>query len=270
MNFKKNVQTFSADNVAAIIRGYEFPDEYVILSAHLDHVGVQNGDIYNGADDNGSGTVAMLEIAEAFSLAMEQGYTPKRSIIFLHVTAEERGLLGSEYYADYDPLVPINKTIANLNMDMMGRAEMMRVVRWMEPLLDFIRAAHDAEIPLFGVCLGSQLFARALGGTVESMEEGPRLGWAGVDLSPDGREDPLHKGLPWNWMQFHWNRDSVRELPGGARVLSRGDRGDVQGWRLGVRTYGVQYHPELKSRPFEPHPLFTDFIRAAVAQSRLV
>ena len=129
MNFKKDVQTFSADNVAAIIKGSEFPDEYVILTAHLDHVGIQNGDIYNGADDNGSGTVAMLEIAEAFALAKEQGYTPKRSIVFLHVTAEERGLLGSEYYADYDPLVPINKTIANLNMDMMGRADPNRGIR---------------------------------------------------------------------------------------------------------------------------------------------
>ena len=123
MSFKKKIQKISADNVAAIIEGSEFPDEYVVLTAHLDHVGTQNGDIYNGADDNGSGTVAMLEIAEAFALAKEQGYPPKRSIVFLHVTAEERGLLGSKYYTDYDPLVPINKTIANLNMDMMGRAD---------------------------------------------------------------------------------------------------------------------------------------------------
>ena len=71
----------------------------------------------------------MLEIAEAFALAKEQGHTPKRSIVFLHVTAEERGLLGSEYYADYDPLVPINKTIANLNLDMMGRADPNRGIR---------------------------------------------------------------------------------------------------------------------------------------------
>ena len=129
MSFKKKIQKISADNVAAIIEGSEFPDEYVVLTAHLDHVGTQNGDIYNGADDNGSGTVAMLEIAEAFALAKEQGYPPKRSIVFLHVTAEERGLLGSKYYTDYDPLVPINKTIANLNMDMMGRADPNRGIR---------------------------------------------------------------------------------------------------------------------------------------------
>ena len=129
MDFKKDVQTFTADNVAAIIRGSEYPDEYIVLTAHLDHVGIQNGEIYNGADDDGSGTVAMLEIAEAFAFAKEQGYSPKRSIVFLHVTAEERGLLGSQYYADYEPLVPLNKTIANLNMDMMGRADPNRGVR---------------------------------------------------------------------------------------------------------------------------------------------
>ena len=129
ITFKKNTQNFTADNVAAIIKGSEFPDEYIILTAHLDHVGVQNGEIYNGADDDGSGTVALLEIAEAFASAKELGYSPKRSIVFLHVTAEERGLLGSQYYADYDPLIPINKTIANLNIDMIGRADPNRGIR---------------------------------------------------------------------------------------------------------------------------------------------
>ena len=129
MKFKKNVKKFTADNVVAYIKGSKFPDEYIILTAHLDHVGIQNGEIYNGADDDGSGTVAMLEIAEAFTLAKEQGYGPKRSIVFLHVTAEERGLLGSQYYTDYEPLVPLKQTIANLNMDMMGRADPNRGIR---------------------------------------------------------------------------------------------------------------------------------------------
>ena len=129
MSFKKNIQKVSADNVAAIMKGSEFPDEYVILTAHLDHVLPKNGKIYNGADDNGSGTVAMLEIAESFALAKRMGKEPRRSIVFLHVTAEERGLLGSKYYTDYEPLVPIEKTIANLNMDMMGRADPKRGIR---------------------------------------------------------------------------------------------------------------------------------------------
>ena len=129
MTFNKNIQSFSADNVAAIIKGSEFPNEYIILTAHLDHVLPYNGEIYNGADDNGSGTVAMLEIAESFALAKKLGKEPKRSIVFLHVTAEERGLLGSKYYADHEPLVPIKQTVANLNMDMMGRADPERGVR---------------------------------------------------------------------------------------------------------------------------------------------
>ena len=129
MSFRKNIQKVTADNVAAIIKGSEFPDEYVILTAHLDHVLPQGGEIYNGADDNGSGTIAMLEIAEAFSIAKQMGKGPKRSIIFLHVTAEERGLLGSKYYTDYEPLVPIKQSIANLNMDMMGRADPKRGIR---------------------------------------------------------------------------------------------------------------------------------------------
>ena len=129
MTFSKNIQSFTADNVAAIIKGSEFPNEYIILTAHLDHVEPKNGEIYNGADDNGSGTVAMLEIAESFALAKKLGKKPKRSIIFLHVTAEERGLLGSKYYADHEPLVPIKQTVANLNMDMMGRADPERGVR---------------------------------------------------------------------------------------------------------------------------------------------
>ena len=129
MSFKKNIEKISADNVAAIVEGSEFPNEYVVLTAHLDHVLPRNGKIYNGADDNGSGTIAMLEIAEAFALAKEQGYSPKRSVVFLHVTAEEKGLLGSKYYTDYDPLVPIKQTIANLNMDMMGRADPERGIR---------------------------------------------------------------------------------------------------------------------------------------------
>ena len=129
MSFNKNIQSFTADNVAAIIKGSEFPNEYIILTAHLDHVLPYNGEIYNGADDNGSGTVAMLEIAESFALAKKLGKEPKRSIVFLHVTAEERGLLGSKYYADHEPLVPIKQTVANLNMDMMGRADPERGVR---------------------------------------------------------------------------------------------------------------------------------------------
>lgn len=111
-----------SQNVIAYIEGAEFPNEYVFISAHSDHEGVINGEIYNGADDNGSGTAAVLEMAEAFSLAVLDGYQPKRSIVFLHVTAEEVGLHGSRYYTE-NPIFPIAQTVATLNIDMIGRVD---------------------------------------------------------------------------------------------------------------------------------------------------
>ena len=119
----KNVKT---ENVVAIIPGSENPEEYIVISAHLDHIGQKNGQIYNGADDDGSGNVAMLEIAEAFQIAVKENNRPKRSIIFLHVTGEEKGLLGSRYYTE-NPLYPLKETIANLNIDMIGRLDPKRV-----------------------------------------------------------------------------------------------------------------------------------------------
>ena len=112
----------NSENVAAIIEGSEYPDQYIVITAHLDHVGKRGEDIYNGADDDGSGSVALLEIAQAFKLAKEDGNGPKRSIVILHVTAEEKGLLGSEFYTDY-PLYPLEQTITNLNVDMIGRTD---------------------------------------------------------------------------------------------------------------------------------------------------
>lgn len=115
-----------SENVLAYVKGSEKPEEVIVISAHLDHEGVKGDDIYNGADDDGSGTVAILQIAEAFKLASGNGYRPKRTILFLHVTGEEKGLLGSRYYTDIDPVFPLENTVANLNMDMIGRTDPKR------------------------------------------------------------------------------------------------------------------------------------------------
>lgn len=113
-----------SENVLAYIKGTEKPDEIIIISAHLDHLGISSkGDIFNGADDDGSGTIAILEIAEAFKMASDKGHGPKRSILFLHVTGEEIGLFGSRYYTDVDPVFPLANTVANLNIDMIGRVD---------------------------------------------------------------------------------------------------------------------------------------------------
>jgi hypothetical protein len=109
-----------SENILAFIEGSEKPEEIVVISGHYDHVGTRNGVVYNGADDDGSGTVAVMEIAKAFQSAKKAGKGPKRSILFLHVTGEEHGLFGSEYYTD-NPVFPLANTVVDLNIDMIGR-----------------------------------------------------------------------------------------------------------------------------------------------------
>jgi hypothetical protein len=119
--FKGDIK--DSENVLAFIPGSEKPDEILVISSHYDHVGMDDeGNIFNGADDDGSGTVAILEIAEAFAKAREDGFTPKRSILFLNVTGEEKGLIGSKFYTD-NPVFPLSQTVANLNIDMIGRTD---------------------------------------------------------------------------------------------------------------------------------------------------
>ena len=109
------------ENVVAYIEGSTKPEEVLVISSHYDHVGIdEEGRIYNGADDDGSGTVAILEIAEAFKQAKENGVGPKRSILFLNVTGEEKGLVGSKYYTE-NPIFPLEQTVTDLNIDMIGR-----------------------------------------------------------------------------------------------------------------------------------------------------
>ncbi|WP_158278706.1 M28 family peptidase [Rhodohalobacter mucosus] len=116
-------------NVIALLEGADpvLKEEVLVLMAHYDHIGVtqpnDEGDaINNGADDNGSGTVALMAIANAFQEAADRGYRPGRSVLFLHVSGEENGLLGSRYYSDH-PVIPIEKTVANFNTDMVGRSD---------------------------------------------------------------------------------------------------------------------------------------------------
>lgn len=122
MNKEDNENLPDSENILAFIKGSEKPAEIVVVSAHYDHVGIKRGEIYNGADDDGSGTVALLEIAQAFQLAKKDGLGPKRSILFLHVTGEEHGLHGSRYYSE-NPVFPLKNTIADVNIDMIGRRD---------------------------------------------------------------------------------------------------------------------------------------------------
>ena len=122
LNKKYGGNLGDSENIWAFIEGSEKPDEIIVISAHYDHVGTKDGEVYNGADDDGSGTSALLELAQAFQIAKKEGHGPKRSILFLHVTGEEHGLHGSRFYSE-NPLFPLENTVADVNIDMIGRRD---------------------------------------------------------------------------------------------------------------------------------------------------
>lgn len=117
-------EKLEAENVLCYIEGSDpkLKHEVVVISAHYDHIGIVNGEINNGADDDGSGTVSTLEIAQAFMQAKKEGRGPRRSVLILNVSGEEKGLLGSEWYSEY-PIFPLENTVVDLNIDMIGRED---------------------------------------------------------------------------------------------------------------------------------------------------
>jgi hypothetical protein len=121
---EQKIERIEAENVLAFIEGSDpvLKDEVVVISAHYDHVGIINGQIHNGADDDASGTSAAMEIGEAFYTASKEGKGPRRSVLILHVSGEEKGLLGSEWYSDH-PVYPLASTVCDLNIDMIGRID---------------------------------------------------------------------------------------------------------------------------------------------------
>lgn len=121
----ENYGTVDAKNVLAYIEGTDKKDEWIILTAHYDHLGTHRGDIYNGADDNASGVAALLEIAEAFVLAAKNGQRPRRTLLFLSPDAEEIGANGSLFYVE-NPLTSLNNTAVDINIDSIGRDDAQR------------------------------------------------------------------------------------------------------------------------------------------------
>lgn len=121
-NVVKMENRIFAENVVGFVEGSDLKDEVIVVSGHFDHLGKADTIVYNGADDNGSGTVALIEIAEALNKAKQAGEGPRRSVMIIAFSGEEKGLLGSKAYA-MDPIVPFPQTVANLNIDMIGRVD---------------------------------------------------------------------------------------------------------------------------------------------------
>jgi hypothetical protein len=111
-----------AQNVLGYVEGSDLKEEVIVLTAHYDHLGRDGDKIYYGADDDGSGTSAVMELAQAFARAKQEGHGPRRSMLFMAVAGEEKGLLGSDYYSG-NPVFPLQNTVADLNIDMIGRVD---------------------------------------------------------------------------------------------------------------------------------------------------
>ena len=122
INKRAGERPVRSENVLGYIEGTDKKDELIVVTAHYDHVGMEGGEIYNGADDDGSGTVGIMMIAKAFAEAKAAGHGPRRSILIMPVSGEEKGLLGSRYYTEF-PVFPLERTVANLNIDMIGRVD---------------------------------------------------------------------------------------------------------------------------------------------------
>lgn len=123
---QKRTTILQSSNVIGVLPGTDLKDEYVFITAHYDHEGMRSDSvIYYGADDDGSGTVSLIELAEAFAKAAKEGKGPRRSIAFMAVSGEEKGLWGSAYYGAH-PIYPLEKTTVDLNIDMIGRSDTSR------------------------------------------------------------------------------------------------------------------------------------------------
>ena len=122
IEIKGKAQQVSSENVLGYIEGGDLKEELVVLSAHYDHLGIRDNKVFNGADDDGSGTVALMELAKDFAKAKKEGHGARRSLLFIAFAGEEKGLLGSAYYAEH-PEFALSKTVCDLNIDMIGRVD---------------------------------------------------------------------------------------------------------------------------------------------------
>jgi hypothetical protein len=163
-------QELQGENVLGFVEGSDRKEELVVVTAHYDHIGKDGDDVYNGADDDGSGTVALLELAEAFTRAKADGHCPRRSVLFMPVSGEEKGLLGSEWYSEH-PVFPLENTVADLNIDMIGRTD----------------SAHEQAAPYVYIIGSDRLSTELHRINQEANERYTRLQ---LDLTYNDRNDP--------------------------------------------------------------------------------
>ena len=158
--YRSRDKQLTGENVLGYVEGSDLKGQLVAVTAHYDHIGVIDGEVYNGADDDGSGTVAVLEMAEAFAKAKAEGHGPRRSMLFMTVSGEEKGLLGSQWYTDH-PVFPLDSTVADLNTDMIGRTDTVH-----------------GDSSSYVYVIGSKRISRELGALIER----ENAAWTKLDL----------------------------------------------------------------------------------------
>lgn len=163
-------ERLTGENVLGYVQGTDLRNELVVVSAHYDHVGIIDGEVYNGADDDGSGTSAVLAMAGAFARAKAEGHGPRRSMLFLTVSGEEKGLFGSRWYTDH-PVFPLDSTVADLNIDMIGRTDTVY-----------------GDSSRYVYVIGSKRLSSELGAVVE--EQNAAHVHLGLDYKFDADDDP--------------------------------------------------------------------------------
>ena len=163
-------ERLDTQNVLGYIEGTDKKDDVIVISAHHDHLGKHDGQVFNGADDDGSGTTSIITMAEAFARAKQEGHGPRRSLLFLSVTGEEKGLFGSEYYSK-NPVFPLAQTECDLNVDMVGRTDV----------------AHEGK-PDYVYVIGSDKLASRLKVILE--EDNKQYGPIDLDYRFDDPDDP--------------------------------------------------------------------------------
>lgn len=171
----KETKITEASNVIGVLEGTDKKDEYVFLTAHYDHLGKRDGKIYYGADDDGSGTVAVMQMATAFAKAKAEGKGPRRTMVFMTVSGEEKGLWGSEYYSE-NPVFPLEKTSVDLNIDMIGRTDTERMK---DDTLNYVYVVgHDkisTELPLINESMNHQFTGLTLDYKFDDPEDPNRI-----------------------------------------------------------------------------------------------
>jgi hypothetical protein len=242
-------EVFTTENVLGYLEGTDKKDEVLVVSAHYDHLGVKNGVVFNGADDDGSGTVSVLAMARAFSQAKKDGHGPRRSILFLANTGEEEGLLGSKYYTDH-PLFPLTNTVTNLNIDMIGRVDSLHQGKG-----DYVYVVGDdrlsQELHTVSEATNQQYHPIALDYKLNDPNDPERIYYRSDHYSFAKHSVPIIFYTSGEHPEYHKATDDVEKIDFPAMVR-RDQLIFHTAWALANRDTRVALKPELLATGFTP------------------